>query len=84
MDRVHFSLRRLLYIALNTLREAARQKALHFLFLLGGVMIAGAHTLRDLHFGSPELKFLADLGFGVIGIFGAVLAIVATAQLFFS
>jgi ABC-type transport system involved in multi-copper enzyme maturation permease subunit len=82
MNRVCFSPRRLLFIAHNTLREAVRQKVLTFLLVLALVLLAGAHACRDLHFGSPELKFLADLGTGALGAFGAVLTVVATAQLF--
>ncbi len=44
----------------------------------------GARTLRDFHFGSSELKFIADLGGGALACFGAVLTVVTTAQLFFS
>jgi len=84
MNRVRFSLRRLLAIAHNTLREAVRQKIFLILLVLALGLVAGAQFLRELHFGSHELKFLADVGFGAIAGFGAVLAVVATAQLFFS
>ena len=46
--------------------------------------MVGARWLRDFSFGAPELKFLADCGFGAMAFFGAALAITATAQLFFS
>lgn len=84
MERVGFSFRRLWFIACNTLREAVRQKVFTFLLLLALVVMLGVHSFRDLHFGSPELKFIADLGLGVMAGFGAVLAVVATTQLFFS
>ncbi len=84
MRRVPFSPARVGLIALNTLREAARQKLFHFLLLLALGFVAGAWTLRDFNFGAPELKFLADFGFGAMGFFGAALTIAATAQLFFS
>jgi ABC-type transport system involved in multi-copper enzyme maturation permease subunit len=44
----------------------------------------GARWFRDFNFGAPELKFLADCGFGAMAFFGAALTIAATAQLFFS
>ena len=77
-----FSLRRTWSIAANTLREAIRQRVVYFLVLLGLAFLLGAQYFRDLHFGSPELKFIADLGFGAIALFGSVLAVVTTAQLF--
>ena len=84
MSTVPFSLRRALLIAQNTLLEAARQKLLLFFLLLALGLVVGARWLRDFSFGAPELKFLADCGFGAMAFFGAALAIAATAQLFFS
>jgi hypothetical protein len=84
MNRAAFSFRRVLFIALNTVREAVRQRILSFLLLLALALVLGAHFFRDFHFGSPELKFLADLGSGAMAFFGAVLSVVATTQLFFS
>lgn len=84
MNTVPFSLRRALLIAQNTLLEAARQKLLLFFLLLALGLVVGARWLRDFSFGAPELKFLADCGFGAMAFFGAALAIAATAQLFFS
>jgi len=82
MTPIAFSFRRTWSIAANTLREAIRQRLVHFLVLLGLGFLLGAQYFRDLHFGSPELKFIADLGFGAIALFGSVLAVVTTAQLF--
>lgn len=84
MTTVPFSLRRTGLIALNTLREAARQKLFAFLLLLALALVLGARWFRDFNFGAPELKFLADCGFGAMAFFGAALTIAATAQLFFS
>ena len=84
MNRVRFSLGRLRFIAQNTLREAVRQKIFILLLVLALGLVAGAQFFREFHFGSHELKFLADVGFGAIAGFGSVLAVVATAQLFFS
>ncbi len=75
---------RIALIAGNTLREAARQKLFNFLLLLAVALVAGAQSFRDFNFGAPELKFLADFGFGAMAFFGAALTIAATAQLFFS
>jgi ABC-type transport system involved in multi-copper enzyme maturation permease subunit len=81
---VPFSLTRTLLIAQNTLLEASRQKLFNFLLLLALSLVAGAQWFRDFNFGAPELKFLADLGYGAMAFFGAALTVAATAQLFFS
>lgn len=84
MKPVPFSPVRMGLIAQNTLREAARQKLFHFLLFLALALVLGARWLRDFNFGAPELKFLADCGFGAMAFFGAALTVTATAQLFFS
>lgn len=84
MTRVAFSPVRMLLIAQNTLREAARQKLFNFFLFLALALVLGARWFRDFNFGAPELKFLADCGFGAMAFFGAALTITATAQLFFS
>lgn len=81
---VGFSPRRIALIAHHTLREAARQHLFHALLILAFGLVLGAQWLRDFHFGAPELVFLADCGFGALSVLGAVLAVTATAQLFFS
>lgn len=78
------SFTRIRLIAGNTLLEAARQKLFGFLVLLAVAFVVGAQSFRDFNFGAPELKFLADFGFGAMAFFGAALTIAATAQLFFS
>ncbi|MDR1789480.1 MAG: ABC transporter permease [Opitutaceae bacterium] len=75
---------RLLAIARNTLTEALRQKLFALLLLLALALAASSQFFRDFNFGSSELKFIADFGFGAIVFFGSALTITATAQLFFS
>jgi ABC-type transport system involved in multi-copper enzyme maturation permease subunit len=84
MTSVPFSFRRAFLIAQNTWREAARQKLFNFLLFLALALVLGARWFRDFNFGAPELKFLADCGFGAMAFFGAALTVAATAQLFFS
>lgn len=84
MSTVPFSLRRTRLIAQNTLLEAVRQKLFGLVIFLALALVLGARWLRDFSFGAPELKFLADCGFGAMAFFGAALTIAATAQLFFS
>ncbi len=83
-QRVSFSVVRVGLIARNTLLEASRQKLFSFLLLLALALVGGAQWFRDFNFGAPELKFLADLGYGAMAFFGAALTVAATAQLFFS
>lgn len=84
MRSVPFSPLRVWLIARNTLLEASRQKLFSFLLLLALALVGGAQWFRDFNFGAPELKFLADLGYGAMAFFGAALTVTATAQLFFS
>ena len=84
MSGVPFSFRRAALIAQNTWLEATRQRLFNFLLFLALALVLGARWFRDFHFGAPELKFLADCGFGAMTFFGAALIIAATAQLFFS
>ena len=76
--------KRLQTIALNTFREAVRQKFFGFLIVLAIAFTVSAHFFRQFDFGGSELQFIADFGWGAIFLFGSILAIVATAQLFFS
>src|SRR5690348_18513051 len=71
-------------VARNTIREAMRQRLFQFFGLLAVLLVLGAQALRGLNFGTSELKFIADFGFGSIAFFGSVIAIVTTSQLFFS
>jgi ABC-type transport system involved in multi-copper enzyme maturation permease subunit len=81
---VPFSLNRLGLIAGNTFLEAVRQKLFNFLLLLAVGLVASAQFFREFNFGSSELKFIADFGFGALVFFGSALTIATTAQLFFS
>ncbi|MEN9841727.1 MAG: hypothetical protein RL376_1527 [Verrucomicrobiota bacterium] len=81
---VPFSLGRLGLIAGNTFLEAVRQRLFVFLLLLAIGLVASAQFFREFNFGSSELKFIADFGFGALVFFGSALTIATTAQLFFS
>jgi len=81
---VPFSVNRLGIIAGNTFLEAVRQKLFLFLLLLAAGLVASALFFREFNFGSSELKFISDFGFGALIFFGSALTITTTAQLFFS
>lgn len=77
-------IRRIWTLARLTLTEAMRQRFLAVVVLLGVALMVGARSLGTFDFGSSELKFTADLGFGAITFFGTILAVVMPAQLFFA
>lgn len=78
------SLRRTLWISQVTFLEAVRQRFFAFLLVLSAAMVLSSVSFRVFDFGHGELKFIADFGFGGMFFFGSVLAVVMTAQLFFS
>jgi ABC-type transport system involved in multi-copper enzyme maturation permease subunit len=78
------SLRRTFWICRVTFLEAVRQRFFAFLLVLSAAMVLSSVSLRVFDFGHGELKFIADFGFGGMFFFGSVLAVVMTAQLFFS
>lgn len=77
-------LKNIFWIARNTFVEASRQKFFSFLLLLGVGLIALSLAMTNFDFGDSELKFIADFGFGGVFLFGSVLAVVMSVQLFFS
>jgi ABC-type transport system involved in multi-copper enzyme maturation permease subunit len=78
------SLQRAYWISRVTFLEAVRQRFFAFLVVLGAAMVLSSLSFRFLDFGHGELKFIADFGFGGMFLFGSVLGVVMTAQLFFS
>jgi ABC-type transport system involved in multi-copper enzyme maturation permease subunit len=75
---------RSLWIARITFLEAIRQRFFAFLFILGAALVLASGAVRVFDFGHSELKFLADFGFGGLFLFGSILGVVMTAQLFFA
>lgn len=71
-------------IARATLAEAGRLRALWLAGSAAVLLLAAGVGLRELHFGGAEIRFLLNLGFAAIGFGGTVVAVVGTAQLFFS
>ena len=77
------SMRRIRLIARHTLGEALHQRLILLLGVTGAALVLGSLWLRDFNFGNAELKFIGDFGLGVTGLFGTLLAALATAHLFF-
>lgn len=80
----YFSPARVYWLTRNTVLEAVRQRLFTIIMVLTVFLVGSAVFLREFNFGSSELKFIADFGFGALTFFGSILAIVASAQLFFS
>jgi len=78
------SLQQIGQIGRLTFLEAVRQRFFNFLVLLALALIGGAGFFRQFDFGPQELAFTANFGLGSMVFFGAILAVVVTAQLFFS
>ncbi len=72
------------WIARVTFLEAIRQRFFAFLLVLSAAMVVSSVSFRFMDFGHSELKFVADFAFGGMFLFGSVLALVMTAQLFFA
>jgi len=78
------SLTRILWMTRLTFLEAIRQRFFAFLILLSAALVLSSVSFRFLDFGHGELKFVCDFGFGGMFLFGSVLAVVMSAQLFFA
>ena len=83
MSNFFGSICRTRYIAGNTFLEAVRQKFFNALLLISIALVASSNFFQQFDFGTGELKFIADFGFGALFFFGSILSITATAQLFF-
>jgi ABC-type transport system involved in multi-copper enzyme maturation permease subunit len=68
------SLHRIGVLALNTYREAVRDKLLYNLLLFAALMIASSILLAQLQIGKDE-RIYRDVGLGSISFFGVLIAI---------
>ncbi len=78
------SLRRIRLIAGNTFLEAVRQKFINVLLMISVALLISSGFFQQFDFGTSELKFIIDFGFGALVFFGSILSIAGTAQLFFN
>lgn len=79
-----FVLKKIFWLTRNTFTEAVRQKFFSFVLILCVGLMLVSLSLTSFDFGNSELKFIADFGFGGLFLFGSVLAVVMTVQLFFT
>lgn len=84
MSGLFASMERIRLIAGNTFLEALRQKFFSSVLLLSLALVGSAQFFQQFDFGTGELKFITDFGFGALFFFGSILAITATTQLFFN
>ncbi len=78
------SIHRIRLIAGNTFLEAVRQKFFNSLLIISIALLASSSFFQQFDFGTGELKFITDFGFGALFFFGSILSITATTQLFFN
>lgn len=74
--------RRLRLITGHTMQAGLRQRWGALVTVVVALLLLAARWLREFNFGSAEIPFLGDFGLGVIGVGGAVLAVLLTAHLF--
>lgn len=84
MSALFLIMERIRLVAGNTFLEAVRQKFFNSLLLLSVALVGSAKFFQQFDFGTGELKFITDFGFGALFFFGSILAITATTQLFFN
>ena len=78
------SFNRIRLIAGTTFLEAVRQKFFNSLLLISVALVGSSTFFQQFDFGTGELKFITDFGFGALFFFGSILSITATTQLFFN
>jgi ABC-type transport system involved in multi-copper enzyme maturation permease subunit len=65
---------KVLAIALNTFKEAVRNKVLYFLLIFALLIMGFSGVISDLSIASPE-KLIKDLGLAAIDFFGFLIAV---------
>ena len=63
--------------------EAIRQKFVAAVGIVTVLFVGSTLYLGDLDLGASKARFVIDIGFGILALFGSLLAIMATAQSFF-
>lgn len=79
----NWSFRRSVLIAKVSYLEAVRMRLFYALLALALFSLGSSFLLQEFNFGSDELKFIMDFGFGGMTFFGSIFTIVASSQLFY-
>jgi hypothetical protein len=66
------SLQRIRLIAANTYQEGVRQKFFQVVFFVSVGLLLSANFFQQFDFGTSELKFILDFGFGAVFFLGSV------------
>jgi len=74
---------RSLWIARLTFAEAVRAKFFNVLLLMALVLVMLAGFFQRFDFGTSQLKFIVDFGFGAVFLLGSILTLVMTTQSFY-
>jgi hypothetical protein len=74
----------LILIALNTFKDAIRQKVIFLMAFVAFALTLSSNYLLKFNLGQEQLAFIADFTTGALGFFGSVIAIVSVCQLFYS
>ncbi|MFI3290478.1 MAG: ABC transporter permease [Opitutales bacterium] len=75
---------KILVLALNSFRNAIRQKILILFMLIAIGLIVLSRFVMGLNIALGQMDFVADFGSGALSFFGVIIAIVATSQLMHS
>lgn len=77
------AIRPIVLIARHTWTEVILSRVFTIFGLLAAALVGASIFLTNFHFGSAEIRFINDLGQGVISLFGSILVVTLGAQLFF-
>ena len=77
-------IQRILLMARTTYSEAVRARFFSVLLFISLGILLTATFFQQFDFGTSELKFILDFGFGAVRLFGTILCVVLTTQVFFN
>ena len=78
------NLRRIVLMGRITFAEGVRARFFGVLLLISLSILLTSNLFQQFDFGSSELKFVLDFGFGAVQLFGIILCVVITSQIFFN
>lgn len=78
------NLRRIVLMGRMTFAEGVRARFFGVLLLISLSILLTSNFFQQFDFGTSELKFVLDFGFGAVQLFGIILCVVITSQIFFN
>lgn len=82
--RILRALSRVYWLAFNTGLEAIRQKFLGVVLGITLALLISSYVMTSFDLSEQRLQFIAEFGFAIIHLFGTVLVVVLSVQLFLS